>query len=487
LRELARSRADLLRLLEEELGEVRLLDRDGRVVWPEGAPPPPGDAGQLLPVGPFGTLWIPTERGLGKRPWKTLAGLLQALLEAEQELNQLVDEHVTTTNQLIALYNITRATRETWDLSEKLKVIVEEAARQTESPLAILQIRGSEEQLPFVWSADGHADPVEIQRLLDRALQRADAHIGPREKGYVAAPIQADGQPQGCLLVAGRCRSKPYLARDLKILQALGDLASEFLATARLQARVIQNLRLEKELEIASQIQRMLVVQDLPRLPGLDLAAHCLPASQVGGDFYTVQPLSGDSAAFALGDVTGKGVPAALLMSMTRTVYRTLASLGSRPAEALRVLNEVLYGDLSRVEMFVTLVVGRVSSDGNVELANAGHAPVFLIGEGETSPRLLEPEAPPVGVLPSLEVPETRLRLQPGSLLTISSDGLHEARNREGELYGLERLGRSLAECASGSAASVVRHLLAAVEEYAGGQAQWDDQTLLVIKATRTP
>jgi sigma-B regulation protein RsbU (phosphoserine phosphatase) len=470
-----------------EAGSVYVQDTQGRVTWPRK--PAAAGKGLVIPIGSYGSLHLVT--GAGKPSLESLeevmtliGSLLEGWLESEMELNQLVDEHVSTTNQLIALYNITRGTRETWDLSDKLRVIVEEAARQTGCRHALLEVMLGDDPERFSWTVDGSDSESDISSVLDEARRREEAHISPSGSDYVAAPVLVRDKPTGWLIADKRRVDKPYQARELKIMQALADLAAGFILTNGLQAKVVNNLRIAKELEIASQIGEMLIPKKLPSIDGLDLGAVCFPANEVGGDFYTVQKLGDDCLAFSLGDVTGKGVPAALLMSMTRTVYQTLSHTGSTPAQALAILNQALYEDLTRVEKFVTMVVGRFDpATGEVDLANAGHSPVLYLDGRGPEPRLIEPTAPPLGVVPEISVASEILSLAPGSLLALASDGFHEVRNDVGEFFGVEKLSKALAAAAGLNAESIVDRLLHAVREYSGGLSQWDDQTLLILKA----
>ncbi|MBU1702403.1 MAG: PP2C family protein-serine/threonine phosphatase [Candidatus Eisenbacteria bacterium] len=491
LREFAETRRELLADIAHKFGGasggVYVQDSQGHKTWPK-TPVAIGE-GIRIPIGSYGSLHLTSADGKTSQEsaeeiTKLIGSLLEGWFESEMELNQLVDEHVSTTNQLIALYNITRGTRETWDLADKLRVIVEEAGRQTNCRQAVLEVTLDDIPEHFFWTTDGHVHQTNISSILKQARQRDEAHICQSGSQYVAAPVLVRDKPTGWLIADRRHGENPYQARELKIIQALADLAAGFVLTNGLQAKVINNLRIAKELEIASQIGEMLIPKQLPDILGIDLGAVCFQATEVGGDFYTVQKLGDDCLAFSLGDVTGKGVPAALLMSMTRTVYQTLSYTGSTPAEALTILNQALYEDLTRVEKFVTMVVGRYNpSTGEIHLANAGHSPVFHLPAGEKEPRLLEPSSPPLGVLPEITVNSEILQLTPGSILALASDGFHEMRNDEGELFGVENLGKALAAAAGLKAESIVTRLLNTVRDYSGGMSQWDDQTLLILKA----
>ena len=220
----------------------------------------------------------------------------------------------------------------------------------------------------------------------------------------------------------------------------------------------------------------------LPRTRGLEVAAACRPASQVGGDFYVVLELADGRCAFALGDVAGKGVPAALIMAMTRTVFRALAPHAGGSGKLLQQISSVLFDDLEEVQKFVTMVVGIFDPrTRTIQLSNAGHSPVLYRSSPEASFRMLEPVLPPLGVLPEMAGELLELPLPPGALLVTASDGITEARNTDAEMFGDDRFVAALARCGSQGAAAIVQEVLAEARRFAGDAAQSDDQTLLLL------
>ncbi|MFN8549327.1 MAG: PP2C family protein-serine/threonine phosphatase [Candidatus Eisenbacteria bacterium] len=487
LRLLIQNRPDLLVSLEGRMqglaSGAALIDPDGEPIW--SSPDAPLDRAEewKVPLADYGEvkLWGPHSHD----HWaQVVATLLTACIESEAELNQLVDDHISTTNQLMALYNIVYGTHGTWDLNEKLRVIVQEAGKQSDSRCAFLgRAEGSEVPLQ-IYSRGGSDDTELARRVLARAARERSAHLGTPPDSFVAAPVLLHGEVFGWLVVAER--REPYLGRDLKLVQALADLAAGFLLTARLQAKVVETFKLGRELELAAQIQELLIPRELPQVPGVEICATCHPASQVGGDFYAVQTLPDGDLVFAVGDVAGKGIPAAMLMAMARTIFRSLAAIENSPGRILAHMNEVLYDDLERVGKFVTLVVGRYYTQKRmVAIANAGHSPVFSISAHGALPSLLEPTLPPVGILPVIEPVETTLTLRADSVLVITSDGVTEARSPQGGLFGMERLTQVFEAGTRATAAELAHRLLAQVSGFSAGAEQSDDQTLLILKGTR--
>lgn len=490
---LAQNRPDLLQRLAQDFagpsGAARLVDRQGSLIWTRAGAPlvllEQPEAIELAEMGRFEWMTSPGSRSAGDPLASAVAALLVACAEGEAEMNQLVEDHISITNQLMALYNIVYGTHETLDAGPKLRSIVNEAGRQLGADFSVLSLDRPDSELREFWPVGDRNARSRALTALARIDLRQGPQVLPPPNSQVAAPVLVHGEPAGWLVVGGRDAHAPFLGRDLKLVQALADLAAGFLLTQRLQDSVVRSLRVEKELEIASQIQTALIPHTLPRVAGCALAAACLPASHVGGDFYAVEKLTDGSLAFALGDVTGKGVPAALIMAMTRTVFRALGSVEAGPSQVLTRLNEVLYDDLERVEKLVTLVVGRFDPAlRRVTLCNAGHAPVFYRATGESDFLLLEPEAPPLGVLADLVAPTITLDLSPGALLAITSDGFTEARAADGSLYGLGRLALRLGEPIE-DLTTLAHELLDDVAEFARGVPPADDQTMLLLWGTR--
>lgn len=426
-----------------------------------------------------GSASLPDERSALRG---AVSALLASCVESEMELSQLLDDHIATTDQLMALFNILFGTHETWKLGDKLKVLVEEAGRQCRAAVSIIVEAEEGDECRHLWTDDPDEGDI-VDDVVEHALQEEQAHIGTEPRPHLWSPIVLHGQNAGWFLVVSHEDGEPFTNRHLKLVQALADLAAGFILTSRLQEKVVSNLKVDRELELASQIQELLIPRHLPTVAKCDLSAACKPASQIGGDFYAVKTFENGDLVFALGDVTGKGVPAALLMAMTRTAFYSLSDAQAAPAQIVERLNEVLYEDLGRVEKFVTLVVGRFhQKERRVALANAGHSPVIFVPIRSGMGTTLEPALPPVGVVPVLQAEPVLLQLGPGSMLVITSDGVTEARNPESELFGTDRLLDVLTEDASGTSEQLVRRIFTRVSQFARGAPQSDDQTIIVLR-----
>jgi sigma-B regulation protein RsbU (phosphoserine phosphatase) len=204
----------------------------------------------------------------------------------------------------------------------------------------------------------------------------------------------------------------------------------------------------------------------------------------VGGDFFDFIQGGGGILTFTVGDVSGKGMPAALLMAMLRTVMRDKAdtAAATKPEQLLEQINTALYQDFSDVDMFATVFIGQYDYQQHLlYYANDGHAPViFRPAAGRA--HLLPADAPPLGVLDFNLAQQHVIAFQPGDLLVITTDGINEAENSCGEMLGYDRLIAAVEALATADVAVIAEELFARATAFAGGATQADDQTLLVLK-----
>jgi serine phosphatase RsbU (regulator of sigma subunit) len=240
--------------------------------------------------------------------------------------------------------------------------------------------------------------------------------------------------------------------------------------------------RIENELKIARDIQMSMVPSTFPEREGLDMYASMTPAKEVGGDLYGYV-MQGDRLYFALGDVSGKGVPASLFMAQATRLFMTLAKQGMMPVEICTRMNDALSGEDNESGMFVTLFLGLVDlTTGHLDFCNAGHNPP-VIGGGENNADFLEmqPNAP-IGLWPGLEYEGEEIDSIKGRPLFIYTDGLNEAENRQQEQFGDDRLLDILRHTQFDTAQQVIDTLKAEVEQHRDGAEPNDDLTMMCIR-----
>ena len=241
--------------------------------------------------------------------------------------------------------------------------------------------------------------------------------------------------------------------------------------------------RKKAELQVARTIQESLLPRTLPTLPGMELAAKALPATEVGGDFYDTIPLSGDSSAMLIGDVSGKGVPAALFLSLSRTVVRANTGWHDRSWEVIRDSNKMIAADAAS-GMFITLFFGVLDfRKRQLTYVKAGHNPPLLVHADATSEELAITGIA-LGALDSADYEERMVSLSAGDVIVLYTDGVTEAVNDRDEQFGTVRLEGIVRDAHTRPAENILDRILQEIAAFTGDTPQFDDITLMVVKVT---
>ncbi len=247
------------------------------------------------------------------------------------------------------------------------------------------------------------------------------------------------------------------------------------------QDQLVEKERLERELQVAAEIQLSILPDALPNLPGFDFGACILPARQVGGDFYDVFSVADHMMGVLIGDVSDKGVPAALFMARAHALIMAEADTGMSPGQVMRLVNAHITR-LQKSTQFVTALYGLLDDrTGEFSFARAGHEPPLLLRSDGSVERLPHGPGMSLGMWETIRIDERSLTLPPGSTLVLFTDGLTDCRNPQGEAFGLERIKSTLAELAGLSAQQVCDHLLKTLLAHQGDASQDDDVTLAAI------
>jgi sigma-B regulation protein RsbU (phosphoserine phosphatase) len=241
--------------------------------------------------------------------------------------------------------------------------------------------------------------------------------------------------------------------------------------------------RFAKELEIAKGIQQSFLPDSAPVIPGIELVAKNIPALEVGGDFYDFIPVAKNRWGLVIADVSGKGVPAALFMALSRTLIRASTLVDADPAQSIGRANRMICED-SKSSMFVTLFYAVLDAqEMTLNYVNAGHNPPLLLQDGAVAVRLLKAKGIALGVIDEVDLQSVKVNLKPGDVLVLYTDGVTEAINSKEEEFGEERLLRVITENRSRPAQEIMDRILAAITAFAGDQPQFDDITLMVLRA----
>jgi serine phosphatase RsbU (regulator of sigma subunit) len=333
---------------------------------------------------------------------------------------------------------------------------------------------------PIIVYALSHPGAMEVDRLqLDSpVLQRLKT-----DAVEIALPLVSQGELIGLLALGPRLKRQEYAREDRALLNNLATQVAPALRVAQMvyeqQEQVREHERIEQELRTAQAIQHAFLPKDVPALPGWQLMPYYQPAREVGGDFYDIFVFADGRLGLVIGDVSGKGVPAALVMATVHTMLRTAVQGMLAPGEVLARVNDLLAAEIP-AGMFVTCFYALLDpGSGRLRYANAGHEPPYRQhGESVTE---LWATGMPLGLLPGSCYEEQEATLTPGESLLFYSDGLVEAHSPGREMFGFPRLQKLLE--AHPDAPSLIGFLLGELQRFTGeGWEQEDDVTLLLLQ-----
>ena len=307
---------------------------------------------------------------------------------------------------------------------------------------------------------------------------------GGEPRSLLAMPLSVKDDVLGVMVLeeASASRRSRQRTKRLEIITGVAHQAALAIQSDRLQQEMTERERLERELQLAHEIQQSLIPSKLPQLPDWDLAATWQAARQVAGDFYDFFELPGGRMGLVIADVADKGMPAALFMALTRTLMRAAALEEMSPAAALSRVNDLLVPDAQH-GMFVTVVYAVLSLEtGEMIYANAGHNLPLLLRCRTRELERFSKGGMALGVLEGIRLEEHVVSLEPGDCLIFYTDGITEAFSPQGEIYGEERL-RVTIQTADGSSAQAMLDVIDdSVNAFAGDVALSDDRTLMVLR-----
>ncbi len=301
----------------------------------------------------------------------------------------------------------------------------------------------------------------------------------------LAIPLVSQGELVGLLNLGPRLSEQDYSPDDRGLLNTLATQAAPAVRVAQLvreqQAEARTRERTEQELRIARIIQQTLLPQELPQLEGWQFGAYYQPARAVGGDFYDFLQFDDGRLGLVIGDVTDKGVPAALVMATTRSMLRTAAQHGDSPGEVLERANNLLCPDIPP-KMFVTCLYAILDpATGRVQYANAGHDLPYVSHNGASTE--LRATGMPLGLMPDMHYEEKEMHMAAGDTLLLYSDGLVEAHNPERDMFSFPRLMALVGQY--GNTGALIEYLLNELRSFTGiGWEQEDDVTLVTLQHT---
>jgi phosphoserine phosphatase RsbU/P len=295
-------------------------------------------------------------------------------------------------------------------------------------------------------------------------------------------PLQLQQQTKGLLALGEKLNKDPYTQKDLEFLSSLGNLAMISLDNVRLFNDAIEKQRMEDELIIAREIQKGLLPATLPKIPSVDIAAINISSKQVGGDYYDVIQLSHNHFVIAIGDVSGKGTPASLLMASLQATIRALVPLGLSLSELTKRVNDLIYENTSSGR-FITFFWGILDTESmKFNYVNAGHNPPILV-RADGSLELLEKGGIILGIMKTTHpYIQGEISLDKNEALVLYTDGVNESMSSQNIEFGDDRLRSLVVEHRNKTAEEMINYLVNSIKIHSANTTQSDDITMVILK-----
>jgi len=299
-------------------------------------------------------------------------------------------------------------------------------------------------------------------------------------ESFLSVPLRVKNKMRGILTVFNKRSNEKFSSNDQKLLSIIASQSAQIIENARLLEEE-QNLRvIQEEMKLARQTQLNLLPKEMPKIPGYSIAAKTISAKEVGGDLYDFIQIDEINLAFCLGDVTGKGMPAAMLMANIQATLRAQIQNGYSCAESLFRSNNLLHARTEPTK-FVTLFLGILNSEINeICFSNAGHDPPFHLSNDKIN--YLKTGGMLLGTFPDSQYEQEKIIMRPGELLILFSDGITEAMNKDNKEFGEEKLRDIISDYKNADPELIIDKIISEVEKHSGSTPQSDDMTLMIIK-----
>ena len=440
-----------------------------------------------------------------------------------------------STDRLALLYRVSQTFNSSLDLNEVLNRVIDEVIaamraergflmlREADGTLAFRAARGLEQRTidePEFQVSRGVVERVAQEgRSLLTSNAQSDARLSAREsvvalglRSILCVPLQHKGAALGVIYVDNRLQAGIFTQDDLELLSAISSSAAAAIENARLYQVAVEKGRLERELQVAREVQVSFLPRETPHLAGWEFAAYWQPARQVAGDFYDFIALSrggssrstpeaervghaadapGVGARPALGeqqlglviaDVSDKGMPAALFMVLTRSIVRASMAGANSPADGIAQANRLICAD-STNGMFVTLFYAQLNpATGELMYVNAGHNPPLLYRADQDELMKLTRTGMALGLFETAEFEQRTVRLNASDFVALYTDGVTEAMDAQSREFGEERLRRVILDNRHAPAQDIITALQRATGQFVGATAPFDDSTLVIAK-----
>lgn len=457
-----------------------------------------------------------SSNGHGKTHRETAANLLSGIIAdetcGEMEMNSLSTELLEKYEEINLLYDFGESLGTVFNAQDIYRIVLERGTELVSAAKALIMATDDNSMDMYVAASRG-VEPPELERgdLTCRAACRLAAQEGKplllesaeqltrdlnEEKDssvcnyhhpfpLLCVPLHAKEKRLGMLIIWDKPSTEIFTAGDLKLLNAVASQAAISLYNSQLVEELKASERVKRDMEIAERIQMSLLPAKPPDIAGLDLAGKCVPALNVGGDYFDYLPVSEDELAIVIADVSGHNIVATLGIAATRGVLRSEIIRNRSAAGVLTRTNRVIYEDLSAAELFISTFYAVFNrKTGILTYANGGHNLPFIYHADKGKCATINADGMLLGVLDNAEFEERRIKINPGDILVLYTDGVTEAANRNHEQFGEARLRRIIKKNHALSGQQILDEILRQVYNHSAGMTQRDDITMIVMKVT---
>jgi sigma-B regulation protein RsbU (phosphoserine phosphatase) len=411
--------------------------------------------------------------------------LRQELKEQQFQVNYRIVE-------LESLYDVGLAVAATLDLERVSEEILMRAVSLLDARRGALYVIDDNSRYRLDRTFGGEAAPwfaadnAELRAFLagDDRQGAAPADLLPGTRYLLGVPIEIDSSPRGLLAVGDKESRRgvgPFPPADRRTLGLFANQAATALENARLHLEAIEKERLEREMHLAADIQRQILPREAPPVPGYQLLGWNRPARQIGGDYYDLFVRQDGHVGLVIGDVSGKGMPAALMVSTLHSALHLLLDQAGFGPPLLERLNRHIL-ESTAANKFITMLLAELDpGTGSLVYLNAGHNPGLLLRR-EGVVEELGSTGLPIGVLPGSRFQARTLTMRPGDLVCLYTDGITECESAVEEEFGNARLIELLRDQREGTLPQVLEALQQAMSRFAAGLPQGDDQTVVLLR-----
>ncbi|HEX5971009.1 MAG TPA: GAF domain-containing SpoIIE family protein phosphatase [Gemmatimonadaceae bacterium] len=431
-----------------------------------------------------------------------VAQYLQNTLEVEHAANELAERY----EEINLLYSISEILGRTVSLEKGAETILREVSEtvgarrasilahdpEQDALVVIARLGGENIPTPPIALDDECSVSAHVFRTLhsmvaEEGQMPCAAETGFRRGAMLTVPIlwttQDGSEPLGVVNLSDRRSGQPFTAGDQKLITAIASQIGAAIQNARLVRQSLAQERLQREMQLAHDLQMKLLPDAAHGAPEADVAARVVPTEDVGGDFYNLYRLSGGRIGVMIGDVSGHGYQAALIMALTMSASAIHAQGTDDPAEMLRRLHQSVKEELSTTEMFVSALYAVVDREQRVlRYGNTGHPHAFVVGRDGTVERLAA-GGPPLGMADEAPESVTRPWDVGGDVLVLFTDGITDARNREGQRLDEWPVLDCVVRHRDEPAAQIAGRIFALLDNYTGDTPRRDDLTLVILKS----